>query len=665
MTVARAMSSFIMPNMRQELVRQLLDNAHEIHENSGYIHGTRFALDLLGVRIRWTQWHNETPPAYHDTHKVRVFLNSSLIEDVSPLDPENQQAIARLIEVTKRKSQDLDVFYGLDSRIKVYTGVAHVKGRAVRINALSVSNETFQSQQQSRHRPGHSGLCASMNWRLDMAQDFFSIMTTVGLSKLAIAIATESELQFTEFAIGDGNGLSPDPSPNDTELVHEVWRTGIEGVIIDPDNPSAVLVSAIIPREAGGWYMREYGLFDVDGDMVAVVKPVPQFKPTAAQGQLEDIRYEFQIIVGETANINLLVSPSVLFATREWTINGFVQEPRKINTEDGIGGGGDLSEDRTFKLAVGALTAIVGNDVDDEEDSFVLHDGSADDHKKITAPELLIALGVQEKIDIAANNLPWATPEEFADEATEDRIAHPKQIHDLLNGILKNNLVFPEIETADAKLLITDNADGTLTIDAAQTWLWRGVFRFSSDDINLAGRTVTTVANKTYHVRWHAPGTGTAAPVETYPNGRIELVDITAAAPPEGDETYDTTYDKMLVARIVTDGANAATITALANKAALSLKAAYDTTSVAYGDNAYGKSFTTSLEWGRRPALHSFDFHAYCNNPVNAWSQGGSQKILTNTGDRYAWTLEFISDWNASPFNPWDVAVKAWKEFSA
>lgn len=143
MTVARAMSSFIMPNMRQELVRQLLDNAHEIHENSGYIHGTRFALDLLGVRIRWTQWHNETPPAYHDTHKVRVFLNSSLIEDVSPLDPENQQAIARLIEVTKRKSQDLDVFYGLDSRIKVYTGVAHVKGRTVRINALSVSDETF------------------------------------------------------------------------------------------------------------------------------------------------------------------------------------------------------------------------------------------------------------------------------------------------------------------------------------------------------------------------------------------------------------------------------------------------------------------------------------------------------------------------------------------
>ena len=485
-----------------------------------------------------------------------------------------------------------------------------------------------------------------MNWRLDMAQDFFSIITTVGLSKLAIAIATESELQFTEFAIGDGNGLSPDPSPNDTELVNEVWRTGIEGVIIDPDNPSAVLVSAIIPREAGGWYMREYGLFDVDGDMVAVVKPVPQFKPTAAQGQLEDIRYEFQIIVGETANINLLVSPSVLFATREWTINRFVQEPRKINTEDGIGGGGDLSEDRTFKLAVGALTAIVGDDVDDEEDSFVLHDGSADDHKKITAPELLIALGVQEKIDIAANNLPWATPEEFADEATEDRIAHPKQIHDLLNGLLKNNLVFPEIETADAKLAIGDNNDGTLFIGGAQTWLWRGMFRFSSDNINLAGRTVTTVANKTYHVRWHAPGTGAAAPIETYPYGRFELVDMTAAAPPEGDSSYDTTYDNMLVACIVTDGANASTITTFINRASLSFSANLAMVPAYIGSTAWRADFGAVLNWARAPKVWSFSGAVYCNAPGSGNYVLGGANIPNGIAIwRYGWGVSFTTDW--------------------
>ena len=121
-----------------------------------------------------------------------------------------------------------------------------------------------------------------------------------------------------------------------------------------------------------------------------------------------------------------------------------------------------------------------------------------------------------------------------------------------------------------AKLAITDNADGTLTIDPAQTWLWRGVFRYSSDDFLLADRTVPTVASKTYHLRWHAPGTGTAIPEATYPNGRFELADLTGANPAEGDVSYDTTYDRMLIARIVTDVGNIATITVLKNLAVLS-----------------------------------------------------------------------------------------------
>jgi len=143
MAVARAMTDFIVPNMRTELIRLLLHNYREIHEYSGYIHGTRLALDLLGVRVRWTQWFNEVPIAYHNTHKVHVFLNNTLIEGASPLSPENQQAIVRLIDVTKRFTQDLAVTYGLDSRMEVYAGAAHAKGRTVRINAPRLTDQGF------------------------------------------------------------------------------------------------------------------------------------------------------------------------------------------------------------------------------------------------------------------------------------------------------------------------------------------------------------------------------------------------------------------------------------------------------------------------------------------------------------------------------------------
>lgn len=154
-----------------------------------------------------------------------------------------------------------------------------------------------------------------------MAQAYFSLVTTTGKIKLAESVAGGDAVVITHFAIGDGNGAETNPTAAATALVREVWRTPVESVVTDPDNPSAILVTAIIPTNAGGWWMREFGIFDQAGSMIAVAKPVSQYKPTALEGQLEDIRYEFQIIIGENANVTLLVDPSLVFATRAWVEN--------------------------------------------------------------------------------------------------------------------------------------------------------------------------------------------------------------------------------------------------------------------------------------------------------------------------------------------------------
>ncbi|HBF30847.1 phage tail protein [Rhizobium sp.] len=151
-----------------------------------------------------------------------------------------------------------------------------------------------------------------------MAQAYFSLVTHAGRIKLAASAAGGDPVTITHFAVGDGNGADTNPTTNSTALVHEVWRTQVESVATDPDNPSAILVTAIIPTNAGGWWMREFGIFDKSGTMIAVARPVSQYKPTALEGQLEDIRYEFQIVIGEAANVTLLVDPSLIFATRDW-----------------------------------------------------------------------------------------------------------------------------------------------------------------------------------------------------------------------------------------------------------------------------------------------------------------------------------------------------------
>ncbi|OEI84651.1 hypothetical protein GRI33_13190 [Brucella sp. BO3] len=107
-----------------------------------------------------------------------------------------------------------------------------------------------------------------------MAQNYFSIVTNIGRNKLVLSAAGGAAVTITHFAIGDGNGAEVNPTAASTALVREVWRTPVESVVIDPLNPSAVLVTSIIPTNAGGWWMREFGIFDVDGDMVAVAKPV-------------------------------------------------------------------------------------------------------------------------------------------------------------------------------------------------------------------------------------------------------------------------------------------------------------------------------------------------------------------------------------------------------
>lgn len=149
-------------------------------------------------------------------------------------------------------------------------------------------------------------------------QRYFTLLTDKGKFKIAKAAADKGEVKFSHFAIGDGGGQEVNPTPNQTALVHEVWRAQLDSVEIDPKNPAAVIINAIIPHNVGGWWMREFGLFDVDGDMLAVVKPAPYYKATSAEGQLEDVYYEFQLVIGEQAQVVVLVDPSILWATREY-----------------------------------------------------------------------------------------------------------------------------------------------------------------------------------------------------------------------------------------------------------------------------------------------------------------------------------------------------------
>lgn len=134
----------------------------------------------------------------------------------------------------------------------------------------------------------------------------------------------------------------------------------------------------------------------------------------------------------------------------------------------------------------------------------------------------------------------------------------------------RNSPTFPHNLEANAKFVVSNLGGGTLEVAAAQEWVWRGWIKYNTDSFAGALKQFTTSSSKTYHLRWHAPGTGDATDTATYPNGKWVIKDLADAGYnpstlAESDAGFDSTYDDMLIARVVTDGSNVPTITTLAN----------------------------------------------------------------------------------------------------
>ena len=112
-----------------------------------------------------------------------------------------------------------------------------------------------------------------------MAQNFYCTLTEIGEAKDAKAKALGVPFRFAEMGVGDGNGTVPVPDKKRTKLLNEVRRAPLNQVSLDPKNGNQVIVEQVIPENVGGWWIREQGLYDEDGDLVAIGNCPPTYKP--------------------------------------------------------------------------------------------------------------------------------------------------------------------------------------------------------------------------------------------------------------------------------------------------------------------------------------------------------------------------------------------------
>ncbi len=149
-----------------------------------------------------------------------------------------------------------------------------------------------------------------------MSQTYFALLTAVGEAKLANAVALNTPLQISRMAVGDGNGALPVPTRERTALVNEQYRADLNELKIDPANPSQIIAELVIPETTGGWWMRELGLYDADGDLVAYANCPPSYKPQMAEGSGRVQLLRMVLIVSSMSAVQLKTDPTVVLATR-------------------------------------------------------------------------------------------------------------------------------------------------------------------------------------------------------------------------------------------------------------------------------------------------------------------------------------------------------------
>lgn len=148
---------------------------------------------------------------------------------------------------------------------------------------------------------------------------YFTLITAKGRPKLAGAlIPGGAPFDLSFMAFGDGGGAAVSPVDNRSALVNEVHRRPVNSVEKDPDNPSWVVVRCVLPPEVGGWTVREVGLYDAAGDMVAYGNFPASTKPILAQGSGKELVADIYLEVGAGSNVTLQVNPSVVTATQKW-----------------------------------------------------------------------------------------------------------------------------------------------------------------------------------------------------------------------------------------------------------------------------------------------------------------------------------------------------------
>ena len=209
-----------------------------------------------------------------------------------------------------------------------------------------------------------------------MTVKYYAILTSQGAARLANATMLGSKLNLTQMAVGDANGVLPTPDPAQTKLINQKRIAPLNLLSVDPNNQSQIIAEQIIPENEGGFWIREIGLYDDEGVLIAVANCPETYKPQLQEGSGRTQTIRMILVVTNTEAITLKIDPSVVLATRKYvddkiseheqsrrhpdaslTVKGFTQLSSAINSESETLAATPKAVKAAYDLANGKYTA--------------------------------------------------------------------------------------------------------------------------------------------------------------------------------------------------------------------------------------------------------------------------------------------------------------------
>ncbi|WP_311337434.1 phage tail protein [Campylobacter ureolyticus] len=157
---------------------------------------------------------------------------------------------------------------------------------------------------------------------------YYSLITEYGLNKQIQALSSNQTIKLTKMAVGSGDG---EISQSQTTLQEKKYEFFINSIEVDEKNKNQLIATGVIPSDIGGFYIKEVGVFDDSKNLFAIGKIAPTYKPLLSEGSAKDLTIKFYLQVENTNNIELKIDPSVVIATRKWTLDNLNKKADKLD----------------------------------------------------------------------------------------------------------------------------------------------------------------------------------------------------------------------------------------------------------------------------------------------------------------------------------------------